>query len=185
MIWGDSKLKEFISQGYVEYAYGGCVNPASINLRLGHTWLVPKHVDGVIQLGDKVEYNQYDSKSFIIRPGEFILATTMEIVNISKDAAAFVQGRSSIGRAGLSVQNAGFVDPGFSGAITLEIKNDSPNCVRLMSGYPVVQLIIMDAEDVMEIYDGKYQGQTVAVGSRMQYDKFNPNTHEMESHLRC
>lgn len=54
-----------------------------------------------------------------IQPGEFMLATTMEYIRIPNDCAAFVHGRSSIGRLGLTVQNAGFIDPGFHGEITL------------------------------------------------------------------
>ena len=89
-------------------------------------------------------------------------------------AAAFVQGRSSIGRAGLTVQNAGFVDPGFSGHITLELKNDSPCIIVLFPGYPVTQLVYMDAEDVSRPYTGKYNGQVEATGSRMQLDGLTP-----------
>lgn len=181
MIWGRLALMKFISDGCICDAYSGAINPASINLRLGDSWAVPKSVKGIIQLGDKVEYDFYKEKSFVLRPGEFILATTIEHVDIPEDAAAFVQGRSSIGRACLSVQNAGYVDPGFKGHITLELKNDGPNCIRLLSGYPVAQLIVMDAKHVCGGYNGKYQGQVDATGSRMDLDKFNPTTHEMEN----
>ena len=105
-----------------------------------------------------------------MEPGKFILATTMEYVEVPKDAAVFVQGRSSIGRAGLTVQNAGFVDPGFPGCITLELKNDAPYPIILVPEYPVAQLVYMDASDVEEGYSGKYCGQVEATGSRMYLD---------------
>lgn len=171
MIWGNEKLKNYISNGGIENAYGGCVNPASVNLRLGNSFLIPiKNLAGVV-LGEEVHYDEYVSDEFWIEPGAFVLATTLEKIYVPIDAAAFVQGRSSIGRIGLSVQNAGFVDPGFYGHITLELKNDSPNGILLMKGYPVVQLVFMDAKDVTEKYHGKYNGQVMATGSRMQLDK--------------
>ena len=175
MIWGSKKLKDYISNGGVTNTYDGCVNPASINLRLGDSWarLPVNDEDGpiTITLGDEVAYKNYMANSFVLFPGEFILATTMECVDIPVDVASFVQGRSSIGRIGLSVQNAGFVDPGFKGHITLELKNDGPVPIQLLAGYPVAQLIIMDAEDVEDGYSGKYQNQVRATGSRMHLDK--------------
>lgn len=174
MIWGNDLLKDYIESNGCFETYDGCVNPASINLRLGNTWAVLKSVNGVIQLGDKVEYNTYAADSFIIRPGEFVLATTMEYINVPRSAAAFVQGRSSIGRIGLSVQNAGYVDPGFCGNITLELKNDSPNCIRLLTGYPVAQLVYFDVTECSEPYRGKYQGQIDVTGSKIELDNFDP-----------
>ena len=153
------------------------IGPASIDLRLG-TSFKTINTSGVfgITLGDKVEY-QYCKRAsdyeddVIICPGEFILATTMEKVRIPKDMCAFVQGRSSIGRIGLTVQNAGFVDPGFYGEITLELVNESPFPIRLTPGYRIAQLVLMDATEVTEVYEGKYNGQEGATGSRMHLDR--------------
>ena len=130
-----------------------------------------------VRLGDDVAYTEYylmdEGGSMTIGPGDFILATTKEWVDIPVTAAAFVQGRSSIGRAGLSVQNAGFVDPGFNGHITLELKNDAPYYIELIPGYPVAQLVYMNAADVSRGYSGKYIGQIKATGSRMHMDDLN------------
>ena len=172
MILGDKRLKGLINQGFIENTCEGSVNPASINLRLGHTFLRPKPGQ-VISLGEEMEYTREEigEDEFItINPGEFMLATTLERVVVPISAAAFVQGRSSIGRAGLTVQNAGFVDPGFPGHITLELKNDSPCAIRLYAGYPVVQLVFMEAVDVSGPYTGKYVNQEEATGSRMYMD---------------
>ena len=172
MIWGDTKLKELIELSMIQNTVDRCMNPASINLRLGDSFI--KHAPGrTVKLGGDIEYlpvmKQSDG-STLIMPGEFMLATTIECVTVPLTCAAFVQGRSSIGRIGLMVQNAGFVDPGFSGHITLELKNDSPCAIALTPGYPVAQLIFMDAEGVSKGYNGKYQGQIEATGSRMYLD---------------
>lgn len=159
------------------------VNPASINLRIGNTFLTPVLTGFPVRLGDKVEYKQTEIKEdeyFLLEPGKFALATTKECVNIPTDLAAFVQGRSSIGRVGLQVQNAGFVDPGFHGHITLELKNDSPNTIAIWPGYPVAQIVLITAVDVETAYQGKYNGQVEATGSRMDQDDIARKRAEME-----
>ena len=141
--------------------------------RSGHTFLKPK-AGQIVKLGEEMKYRRYERKDgqFIaLKPGCFMLATTIECIIVPIRAAAFVQGRSSIDRAGLTVQNAGFVDPGFTGHITLELKNDSPCTIMLYPGYPVTQLVYMDAQDVTTGYNGKYTGQIEATGSRMFLDK--------------
>lgn len=172
MIWGNKRLKNLVDIGMIGNADEKSINPASINLRLGHTFLRP--VEGqVVMLGQEMKYRRYevaDGETIAIHPGEFMLATTIEAIDVPVTAAAFVQGRSSIGRAGLTVQNAGFVDPGFRGHITLELKNDSPCTILLFPGYPVTQLVYMDACDVSDGYKGKYVGQVEATGSRMYLD---------------
>lgn len=172
MIWGGKRIRNLIDVGMICNAGDDSVNPASINLRLGHTFLrIAEGQD--IRLGDEILYRRYecaDGETIAIHPGEFMLATTLEAVAVPVKAAAFVQGRSSMGRAGLAVQNAGFVDPGFSGHITLEMKNDSPCVIHLYPGYPVAQLVYMDAVDVTAGYSGKYVGQVEATGSRMHMD---------------
>lgn len=178
MIWGDKKFKMLVDAGMITNTYNGAINPASINLRLGHTFLRPVD-DQILTLGEEMRYRRYeraDGNVIRIDPGVFMLATTLEYIEVPKSAAAFVQGRSSIGRAGLTVQNAGFVDPGFRGHITLELKNDSPCPILLYPGYPVTQLVFMDAVDVTEGYQGKYLGQTEATGSRMHLDNITPET---------
>ena len=180
MIWGDRLLKELTSDvgfrgGRIYNSYPGAINPASINVRLGNSFLKPyKFYESsiCIILGDKIAYEPCDIINGIVymKPGDFILATTMESFDIPIKCAAFVQGRSSIGRAALSVENAGFIDPGFKGHITLELKNDGPYTIGLKPGYPVAQIIFMDADDVENGYSGKYMNQVEATGSRMYMD---------------
>lgn len=159
------------------------VNPASINLRIGNTFLIPVLTGFPLRLGDKTEYKRVEIKEdeyFLLEPGKFALATTKECVNVPTDLAAFVQGRSSIGRVGLQVQNAGFVDPGFHGHITLELKNDSPNTIAIWPGYPVAQIVLITAGGVETAYEGKYNGQVEATGSRMDQDTIARERAEME-----
>jgi len=176
MIWGNKRLKNLVDIGMIGNTDEKNINPASINLRLGHTFLEPE-AEQVVKLGEEMRYKRFevqDSHFIVLNPGGFMLATTLECIDVPIKAAAFVQGRSSIGRAGLTVQNAGFVDPGFRGHITLELKNDSPCPIVLFPGYPVTQLVFMDACDVSEGYKGKYVGQVEAIGSRMQLDGITP-----------
>ena len=175
MILADKQIRTLIKQrALINPVKDEQINPASVNLTLGDTFLVPrtKHYCH-ITLGSEVDYRRFKSTEggFPIDPGEFVLATTQEHVNIPSNVAAFVQGRSSIGRIGLTTQNAGFVDPGFHGHITLELVNESPNTIILKPGYPVAQLVFFECYPVEKPYDGKYNDQVEATGSRMHMDK--------------
>lgn len=177
MILGDVDIRKLIEDGKITFfdCNEPLVNPASLNVRLGNTFLVPKRrfFRGV-HLGDEVQYKRYQIKyneEFCLMPGQFALAVTQETFYIPPTMAAYVQGRSSIGRAGLTVQNAGYVDPGFHGTITLELKNETRNPIYLKPGYPVAQMIFEECTPVEKPYQGKYNGQIEATGSRMQQDK--------------
>ena len=104
-------------------------------------------------------------------PGQFVLATTMEYIKLPNDLTAFVEGRSSLGRMGLFIQNAGWVDPGFSGEITLELFNANRCAIELRTGRRVGQLVFaqMDQE-ALHPYRGKYQEQRGATGSKVYLD---------------
>lgn len=170
MILNDTTIQAMLDTGLVSYAEAGQINPASLNIRLGYTYLRPK-IPQTVTLGGNIEYRMEELRgrqTTTIMPGEFILATTLERFVMPDNVAAFVQGRSSIGRIGLVVQNAGFVDPGFYGHITLELKNDSYNPIVLRPGYPVAQMVFFETEAVSVPYHGKYNGQIEATGSRME-----------------
>lgn len=175
MILGDSEIKRMMAEGYFPAYPKLLINPASMNVRIGASFLVPRRKwFGSVALGDEVKYKKIvlqKGKAFKLRPGQFALATTIESINLPLRLAAFVQGRSSIGRAGLTVQNAGFIDPGFHGHITLELKNETKNTILIRPGYPVAQIVFEQAQGVERPYTGKYCGQTEATGSRMHLDK--------------
>lgn len=180
MVYGDSIIEAMIKSGSIKNTYEGAVNPASINLRLGDTFKKISECQSYIKLGEAIEYEDVPlvDDHVVIHPGEFMLATTMEWVKVPITASAFVQGRSSIGRAALTVQNAGFVDPGFEGHITLELVNEGPRPIVLYVGYPVAQLVYMETYDASRPYDGKYKGQVEATGSRMNEDIYKPGNQK-------
>ena len=176
MILGDVAISSIINRGIIEGEnLEQLINPASLNIRLGDTFLSPCGGQAII-LGESVEYDRCKVGEntpkpwFVLYPKDFVLGTTLERLNLPDNISAFVQGRSSIGRIGLTIQNAGFVDPGFHGHITLELINDSPNPIFLKPGYPVGQLVFFETSEVEHPYDGKYNGQVEATGSRMYMD---------------
>lgn len=148
------------------------IQPASVDIRLGNTFgIVEDTITGVIDLDSRVDYKTIETDTYVLLPGQFVLATTMEYFELPDDLTAFVEGRSSLGRMGLFIQNAGWVDPGFKGEITLELFNANRCAIKLTSGRRLGQLVFarMD-EPAMKPYCGKYQGQTGATGSRVYMD---------------
>lgn len=148
------------------------IQPASVDIRLGNTFgIVEDTITGVIDLDSKISYKTIETDTYVLLPGQFVLATTMEYFELPDDLTAFVEGRSSLGRMGLFIQNAGWVDPGFKGEITLELFNANRCAIKLTSGRRLGQLVFarMD-EPAMKPYCGKYQGQTGATGSRVYMD---------------
>ena len=88
------------------------VQPASVDIRLGDTFSIVEDLStGIITLKDEVRYKTINTDTYILLPGQFVLATTMEYVSLPDNLTAFVEGRSSLGRLGLFIQNAGWVDP--------------------------------------------------------------------------
>ncbi|HEY1394975.1 dCTP deaminase [Roseateles sp.] len=137
------------------------IQPASIDLHLGKQlrWT----------FGDTMELNK---REVWLSPGVFILAHTAEHVTIPRHLVAQLNGKSSLGRLGLAIHiTAGFIDPGFSGQITLELHNYSQDAVRLDRGMPIGQLVLMRLTAPAERPYGSaglgshYQGQTGATPS--------------------
>lgn len=149
------------------------IQPASVDIRLGNTFsIVEDSSTGVITLENEIKYKTIETDTYVLLPGQFVLATTMEYFELPDDLTAFVEGRSSLGRMGLFIQNAGWVDPGFNGEITLELFNANRCAIELKSGRRVGQLVFAEMDDVaLNPYNGKYQGQTGATGSRVYKDK--------------
>lgn len=109
--------------------------------------------------------------TFDVLPGQFILAHTYEEVAVGGCLAVQVYGKSSIGRLGLEVENAGYVDPGFIGQITLELKNSTYFPIRLTVGMPICQIVAHRLTSPARVPYGtdrasRYQGQLGATPSR-------------------
>ena len=176
MILSDITLKHLISTGelVVEPLCEESIQPASIDCRLGTHYL---RVDessikgGVINLNQSISYTDIHAESIVMPPHSFLLATTMEYIKLPNNLTAFVEGRSSIGRMGLFIQNAGWVDAGFEGRITLELYNANSLPICIDAGRRICQLVFCQLDQAAQSpYRGKYQGQTESVGSRIYLD---------------
>lgn len=177
MILSDKTLKDMLAKGELvcEPLTPESVQPASIDCRLGTHFLIVEDFNmGVINMDEEIKYREVEGPNLILPPHSFLLATTMEYVKLPNDLTAFVEGRSSIGRMGLFIQNAGWVDPGFEGRITLELYNANSLPIKLESGRRVCQLVFCKMDQIaLNPYQGKYQGQTKSVGSRVFKDVEN------------
>ena len=148
------------------------IQPASVDIRLGNTFSIVEDIpSGVITLDKEIQYKTIQSNSYTLLPNQFVLATTMEYFELPSNLTAFVEGRSSLGRMGLFIQNAGWVDPGFHGEITLELYNANRCAIELKAGRRVGQLVFAEMDNTaLSPYQGKYQGQRGATGSRVFLD---------------
>lgn len=177
MILSDKTLMSMIKEGslVVEPLAEDSIQPASIDCRLDSHFLVVEDRNmHTIDLNSEILYREIEGETITIPPHSFLLATTMERVKLPDDLTAFVEGRSSIGRMGLFIQNAGWVDPGFEGQITLELYNANSLPIRLEAGRRICQLVFckMD-QQALTPYQGKYQGQRRATGSKVFEDREN------------
>lgn len=184
-IWDEFAYTEFdISPLNVDQ-----VQPASVDLRLGSDFKVlkektkqeeafdygPRPIDTRKEID--LPMREFTGESITVEPGECVLGTTMEAVNMPPSLMAFCEGRSSVGRLFVEVhQTAGIIDPGYRGEITLEIKNNNPRPVKLYAGQRVCQLVIHKLNQPSKSpygakEDSKYQDQTGATPSRLNDDE--------------
>lgn len=174
MILSDGELRDLIENNKLkieplEYSQ---IQPASIDITLGNTFSVIDDMHGgIINPNKNITYKVIETEKYLLLPGEFVLATTREYISLPNNLTAFVEGRSSWGRLGLFIQNAGWVDPGFEGEITLELFNANKCAIELQSGLRLGQLVFAQMEkDAENPYCGKYQGQRQATGSKAYMD---------------
>ena len=175
MILSDKAIISLIDKGslVIQPLEKKQVQPASIDIRLGNTFSIVEDTSaGIVTFDKPIVYKEITSERYLLLPGQFVLATTIEYINLPKDLTAFVEGRSSLGRMGLFIQNAGWVDPGFSGEITLELYNANRCAIELQAGWRIGQLVFAKMDQAArKPYNGKYQGQKGAVGSRIYLDE--------------
>lgn len=174
MILSDRTLKKLIDEGIltVDPVTDESIQPASIDCRLGDHYLLVEDTNmDILTLDSEIHYREIKGDSITIPPHSFLLATTKEYIKLPDNITAFVEGRSSIGRIGLFIQNAGWVDPGFEGRITLELYNANSLPIKLQKDRRVCQLVFCKMDQSAEKpYKGKYQGQEKSVGSRVFMD---------------
>ena len=160
------------------------IQPASVDVRLGREFLEFQRTNiPSIHPGSETEIEDYvtetyieDDEEFILHPGDFVLGTTRERVEIPDDLVAQVEGRSSLGRLAVVVHaTAGFVDPGFRGRITLELSNLGTAPVALSPGMRISQIVFTElsrpaAEPYGSERGSKYQDQGGPAASRIGDD---------------
>lgn len=134
-----------------------------VNLHLDRT--IKKYKEGILDLRDDSSFRwreiHLQDVGYDLKPGEFVLGSTIEKVTIPNGYFGFIETKGNIARAGIQAHNAdGHLDPGFSGNVTLEIKNNANNTIRIYSGIAIVQMYLFKASsDSIRPYVGKYQYQ--------------------------
>ncbi|SEN29488.1 dCTP deaminase [Halorientalis persicus] len=160
------------------------VQPASVDLRLGREFLEFQHANiPCIHPNSEQEVAEYvdethveEGDEFILHPGDFVLGTTVERVEIPADLIAHVEGRSSLGRLAIVVHaTAGLCDPGYQGQITLELSNLGTAPVALTPGMRISQLTFTELKTAADRPYGeergsKYQDQSGPQASKIQGD---------------
>ena len=187
-ILSDKTIKEYLKEGKIGFeplTDEKQIQPSSIDMRLGDEFKVFKVIrKPYIDPDDEEDLTSYmestivpEGEAFIIHPNEFALATTLEYVKLPDDIVARVEGRSSMGRLGVTMHvTAGFIDPGFEGRITLEISNIGSMPVALYPGQRVCQIVFETMTTPSELPYGhpdrnsKYMGQTRPESSRIKLD---------------
>jgi dCTP deaminase len=155
------------------------VQPSSVDVRIDRFFrLFDNHkypvIDPSIDQPDLTRLIEVKpDEAFILHPGEFVLASTYEVVTLPDDVAARLEGKSSLGRLGLLTHStAGFIDPGFSGHVTLELSNVATLPIMLWPGMKIGQLCFFRLSSPAEnpygsaLYGSRYQGQRGPTASR-------------------
>lgn len=150
------------------------IQPASIDVHLGDSllWQKPGQVINM-QHPERIQYVGHEHVGeFEMKPGAFVLGTTMETVNCPVDLVAQLVGKSTVARHGLFVHVcAGFIDPGFSGQITLELYNAAANTLVLTPGMTIAQIVFSKIDTPANPYGSEeagshYQFQTGATAPK-------------------
>ena len=187
-ILSDKTIKEYLKEGKIvidPLKDEQQIQPSSVDMRLGDEFKVFKVIrKPYIDPKDEEDIAEYmesstvpEGEAFIIHPNEFALATTQEYVKVPDDLVARVEGRSSMGRLGVTMHvTAGYVDPGFEGRITLEISNIGAMPVALYPGQRVCQLVFETMTTPAELPYGhpkrnsRYMKQLKPESSRVKLD---------------
>ena len=177
-------IKTLLAEGkiIVEPLGEGCIQPASVDVHLDKHILVFRNsrrpfIDVREDLSDLTEMEEIGDRPFMLHPGEFVLGSTLETIELPDDLVARLEGKSSLGRIGLLIHStAGYVDPGWKGHLTLELSNVANLPITLYCGMKIGQLSFLQLSTPADSPYGspglgsKYQGQTVPTASRAYRD---------------
>ncbi len=185
MVLSDRSIKEELAKGriIIDPLDESDIQPASVDLHLDRKLLVFRntrqpYIDVRKDMPDLTEIEEIpDDAPFILHPGEFVLASTLEVVGLPDDVVARLEGKSSLGRIGLLIHStAGYVDPGWNGHLTLELSNVANLPVTLYYGMKIGQISFLRLTTPADNTYGspalgsKYQGQTEPTASRFFRD---------------
>jgi dCTP deaminase len=181
MLLSDRDIRAEIDKGRVvlEPYEEAMVQPSSVDIRLDRYFRVFEnhrypHIDPAVEQPELTRQVEPDAaEPFILHPGEFVLASSYEVVTLPDDVAARLEGKSSLGRLGLLTHStAGFVDAGFSGHVTLELSNVATLPIKLWPGMKIGQLCFFRLSSPAEhpygsaVYGSRYQDQRGPTPSR-------------------
>lgn len=180
MLISDHDIRALVAQGKIvlDPWDPDAVQPASVDVRLDRYFrFFDNHKYGVIDPSQEqpelTHLVDAGDKALILHPGEFVLGSTYEHVTLPGDVAARLEGKSSLGRLGLLTHStAGFIDPGFTGHITLELSNTATMPIALYPGMKIGQLCFFQMSSPADAPYGsgakgsRYQGQRGPTASR-------------------
>jgi len=181
VLLSDRDISTQISSGRlkVEPFHEAMIQPSSVDVRLDRFFRVFENhkyevIDPSIEQAELTREVAVGAEDFfILHPGEFVLASTYEVITLPDDIAGRLEGKSSLGRLGLLTHStAGFIDPGFSGHITLELSNVANLPVKLFPGMKIGQLCLIKLSSPAEHpygsaqYGSRYQGQRGPTASK-------------------
>jgi dCTP deaminase len=154
------------------------IEPSSVDLHLGKYIGRYDRNNGPVKVWDEETYPEYkvtEHENPVIAGGEFLLAHTKEYVEIPPSCVGFLHGRSSVGRLGLFIHNAGLVDAGFQGELTLELYNPQPWPIVLKEDMRICQMTVHMHDSRPDVpyspqNNNKYQGQEGATPSSLYQD---------------
>lgn len=155
------------------------VQPSSIDLTLGNRIQKPKeNITTAVNLYDEQAdvYCEQKIKEYDLEPGAFIIASVRENIKLPSNISGFIKNRSSLARNGLDVSTSSYVNPGYSGKLTITIKNINTIPITIYSGMRICQLVLIDVEpSAMNDYsvkvDAKYQNEQGGELGRLYLDK--------------
>ena len=181
MLLSDKDIRQEIESGRVviDPYDPAMIQPSSIDVRLDRFFRVFENhkysiIDPSVEQPDLTRLVEPEGDdAFILHPGEFVLASTYEVITLPDNLASRLEGKSSLGRLGLVTHStAGFIDPGFSGHVTLELSNVATLPIKLYPGMKIGQLCLFQLSSPAEFpygsakYGSRYQGQRGPTPSR-------------------
>ena len=165
MVLSDKTIRELMESGklVIEPFDQDQIQPASIDLRISDEIMITR---GEIDFGRGAEYEKIRQTEILFPPKTHVLVRTMERIELPNDVGGIAKLRSSLSRIGMLFNNAGWVDPGFKGTLTLSVFNANDSPVRVRAGTRFFQLVLVRLDRESEGYSGRYLNQNGITGSK-------------------